>query len=51
MRIPVTSEQKALVVEAARRVGVDMATWARPLLLQAAKDVLNNVEEARFIKE
>lgn len=40
LRIPVTVEQKEQVAQAARLLGVDMAAWARPLLLQAAKDVL-----------
>ena len=40
LRIPVTAEQKELVSEAVRLLGGDMATWARPILLQAAEDVV-----------
>ncbi|MDE2098101.1 MAG: hypothetical protein KGL39_12680 [Patescibacteria group bacterium] len=41
LRIPVTAEQKALIAEAVRLESVDMASWARPVLLQAAQDVLD----------
>jgi hypothetical protein len=37
LRISVTSEQKRLVVEAAQMDQLDMAEWARAILLQAAK--------------
>lgn len=36
LRIPVTAEQKELIVRAAQLEGADMAAWARPILLQAA---------------
>jgi len=36
LRIPVTSDQKEAIVEAARIAGLDMAAWARPILLAAA---------------
>jgi len=40
LRIPVTAEQKARVMEAVALDGGDMATWARPVLLRAAEQVL-----------
>jgi hypothetical protein len=38
LRIPVTSEQKALIVEAAAGEPEGMAAWARTVLLRAARD-------------
>jgi len=37
LRIPVTFDQKDLVMAAARLEGLEMATWARPILLKAAQ--------------
>ena len=37
LRIPVTEAQRALVNRGAAEVGMDMAAWARPILLEAAK--------------
>jgi hypothetical protein len=37
LRIPVTAEQRATVNQAAGLAGSDMAAWARPILLDAAK--------------
>lgn len=37
LRIPVTTEQKDTIVKAATAAGEDMAAWARPILMQAAK--------------
>lgn len=37
LRIPVTSDQKELVSEAAKREDMDMAAWARQILIDAAK--------------
>lgn len=37
LRIMLTAEQKELIVKAADGIGVDMAAWARPILLEAAK--------------
>jgi len=37
LRIPLTESQKEMIVQAAQSEGVDMATWARPILIQAAK--------------
>lgn len=41
LRIPVTSEQKALIVEATSDEPEGMAAWARALLLDAARRKLN----------
>jgi uncharacterized protein (DUF1778 family) len=41
LRIPVTADQKELVSKAVELQRVDMATWARPLLLRAAQDVVD----------
>jgi hypothetical protein len=40
LRIMLTTEQKALIEEAARLSQLDMAAWARPILLQVAQDQL-----------
>ena len=40
LRIPVTDDQKALITNAASRLGMDMAGWARPLLIHAAQAVI-----------
>jgi hypothetical protein len=40
LRIPLTAEQKEMVAEVARLEGVDMATWARPILLEAVRRTL-----------
>jgi hypothetical protein len=37
LRIPVTSEQKALIAEATSDEPEGMAAWARALLLEAAR--------------
>ncbi len=37
LRIPVTSEQRTLIVEATRDLPEGMAGWARALLLAAAR--------------
>jgi hypothetical protein len=37
LRIPVTAEQKARIMEAVSLDGGDMASWARPILLRAAE--------------
>jgi hypothetical protein len=38
LRIPVTSEQKALIAEATRDEPEGMAAWARAILLRAAQE-------------
>jgi hypothetical protein len=40
LRIPMTASQKQLIKTAAEVLSLDMAAWARPLLLRAAEDVL-----------
>lgn len=40
LRIPVTAEQRELVRRAVDTLGMEMAAWARPLLLEAAERVL-----------
>jgi uncharacterized protein (DUF1778 family) len=42
LRIPVTSEQKDAITEAARILGVDMAAWARPILLREAQAIIGD---------
>jgi len=37
LRIPVSTDQKALIQRGAVAAGQDMATWARPILLEAAE--------------
>lgn len=41
LRIPVTSEQKDVVMAAARAEGLDMAAWARQLLVREARAALD----------
>jgi hypothetical protein len=41
LRIPVTATQKQLVADAMAALGAEFAGWARTLILDAAKDVLN----------
>lgn len=40
LRIPVTADQKELIAKAARLQGEDMAAWARPILLEAARAIV-----------
>jgi uncharacterized protein (DUF1778 family) len=37
LRIPVTKGQRQLIAEAAELDGADLATWVRPVILDAAK--------------
>lgn len=37
LRVPLAAEQRALIEEAAERAGEDKATWARAILLRAAR--------------
>ena len=41
LRIPVTNEQKERIMEAIALDGMDMASWARPILLRAAEERLH----------
>jgi hypothetical protein len=38
LRIMLTSEQRDLIGAAAGRLGLDIAAWARPILLEAARE-------------
>ena len=38
VRIPMTEEQKRIVLEAAAVDDIDVATWLRPIILSAAQD-------------
>jgi uncharacterized protein (DUF1778 family) len=40
LRIPLTADQKRLIVEAANAVQSDVATWLRPIILQVASECL-----------
>jgi uncharacterized protein (DUF1778 family) len=45
LRIPLTADQKRLIVQAANLAQSDVATWLRPIILQAASDWLAKVGE------
>jgi hypothetical protein len=47
LRIPMTADQKRIVTKAARTVQMDLAAWARPILLRAARVVANDQEPKR----
>lgn len=47
LRIPVTEDQKELVVRAARLGGLDMAAWARPILLREALKRCKQADESK----
>jgi hypothetical protein len=47
LRIPVTSEQKALIAEATRDEPEGMAAWARAVLLRAAQGRLARAKAKR----
>ncbi len=40
LRVPLTEAQKDMISQAARLDDVDMAAWARPILLEAARTAL-----------
>lgn len=42
LRIPVTADQKEMIGEAAKVDGMDMAAWARPILIDAAQKRLSS---------
>jgi hypothetical protein len=44
LRIPMTTDQKRLVAEAAQLDHMDMAAWARPILIRMAE---SRIAEAR----
>jgi uncharacterized protein (DUF1778 family) len=45
LRIPVTPDQKDLVNAAVQFLGEDMASWARPILIQAAIEVMSKARD------
>jgi hypothetical protein len=47
LRVMLTAEQKALIEEAARLDQQDMTAWARPILLQAARERVARAEVER----
>jgi len=47
LRIPVTTEQRDLVRQAAVLLESDMAGWLRPLLLKAAQEVVDKHQAAK----
>ncbi len=51
LRIPVTSEQKALIVKATSDEPEGMAAWARAILLRAAQDRLAKAKAKKADQE
>jgi hypothetical protein len=51
LRIPVTSEQKALILEATSDEPEGMAAWARDILLRAAHDRLVEAKPRKAQRE
>jgi hypothetical protein len=47
LRVPLTAGQKGLVKRAAEAQGLDMAEWARPVLIDAAESVLGDAKKKR----
>jgi len=47
LRIPVTADQKELVTQAATEAGLEMAPWARGILLEAAQKQLGGQKSRR----
>jgi hypothetical protein len=47
LRIPMTEEQKRLIMDAVSINKIDMAAWARPVLLRAAKQEISKVRRKR----
>lgn len=47
LRIPLTAEQKQLIVEAAAFAESDVATWLRPIILQAASEKVAKAKQTR----
>ncbi len=51
LRIPVTPEQKQLIADAVQLLGMDLAAWARPILIRAAEAELTRARKARGNKD
>jgi uncharacterized protein (DUF1778 family) len=47
LRIPLTADQKELIIKAARLAGADMAAWARPIILNAAQQLIGSSKKTR----
>ena len=47
LRIPVTEAQKALVAEAMKVAGREMAGWAREVLLAAAQAIVDSAKKPK----
>jgi uncharacterized protein (DUF1778 family) len=45
LRIPISEEQKAIIAEAMALSGQEMAGWARPLLIAAAKTIISEANK------
>jgi len=41
LRIPMTADQKALIIQAAATTQTDVAAWVRPILIKAAQIVVS----------
>ena len=50
-RIMLTAEQKQVIDEAARLDGFDTSSWARPILLDAARSVIAKAEAGKKQKK
>jgi uncharacterized protein (DUF1778 family) len=51
LRIPMTSEQKDVIRQAAAIAGVDMTAWARPILFTEAERVIASKGKKRSAKK
>jgi hypothetical protein len=47
LRIPVTAEQKEQIMQAVGLDGLDMAAWARPILLREAQKRLRKADKRK----
>jgi uncharacterized protein (DUF1778 family) len=47
IRVPLTVDQKKLIFRAAAVDGTDVATWLRPILIQAAHQKLNSRQRSK----
>jgi hypothetical protein len=47
LRIPMTEDQKKLIMDAVSMNQIDMAAWARPILLRVAKQELSKDSKKR----
>jgi uncharacterized protein (DUF1778 family) len=47
LRVPLTEAQKDMIIQAARIEGEDRATWARSILLDAAKRTVGRAKKTK----